>query len=104
MIGNKPTISECDDLRYQPFKFWSYQNNQCEFFKSSCNEIGQIVFDLGKPHADSSCRCDYTQGYAFLATPENQCYCTPSKEDCTCFLKTCPSNYTLMSGMNYILS
>lgn len=103
MIGNKRKNTNCASLRYQPFKFWSYQHSQCVFSKSRCNEIGQIVSALGSTYGDRICRCDHEQGYAFLTLPKHHCYCTPSIEDCTCYRKTCPVNNTLMSGMKYIL-
>jgi hypothetical protein len=46
---------------------------------------------------DSTCRCDYKQGYAFVTVPRNKCSCRPSEEDCSCYMKKC-------QGIGYYLS
>lgn len=98
MIGVFRKNTECDILRYQPFKFWSHRLSQCVFAKAYCNEAGQIISTLGSTEIDSVCRCDHTKGYAFVNNPKDQCYCMPSKEDCTCYKKTCSLNNSLTSG------
>ncbi|CAC5363062.1 unnamed protein product [Mytilus coruscus] len=95
---------DCDTLRYQPFKFWSQQLSQCVFAKSRCNEAGQIMLNFGSTFGDSACRCDHTQGYAFVHSHKEHCYCIPSNEDCTCYKKLCPSSYILTSDRKYFTS
>lgn len=85
-------------MRYQPFKFWSNELSKCVFSKSNCNEVGQIIYNISSPSIDNDCRCDHTRGYAFLHMPKQSCYCTPTQEDCTCYKKLCPSDYSLASG------
>ncbi|CAG2239834.1 unnamed protein product [Mytilus edulis] len=82
----------CSFERYQPWPITFYTNvsTNCIFLKSACNEEGQVVYDNGNRNTDITCRCDYTRGYDFLNKPQNPCFCEPSKEDCSCFLKTCP--------------
>ncbi|CAG2252370.1 unnamed protein product [Mytilus edulis] len=81
----------CSSERYQPWPINFYTNisTNCMFLKSLCNEEGQVVYSKGNRNIDITCRCDYTRGYDFLVKPRNQCFCVPSKEDCSCFLKTC---------------
>ncbi|CAG2227756.1 TTN [Mytilus edulis] len=82
----------CSFERYQPWpiKFYTNVSTNCIFLKSKCNEEGQVVYVNGNRNIDRSCRCDYTRGYDFLNKPQNPCFCEPSKEDCSCYLKTCP--------------
>ena len=87
----------CNDTRYQPIKFVTNGNSDCIFRKSLCTEEGQILFTNGTTETDSTCRCDYTQGYAFVTVPRSKCYCRPSEEDCSCYLKKC-------QGIGYYLS
>ena len=87
----------CNDTRYQPIPFVTNGNSDCIFRKSLCTEEGQILFTNGTMETDSTCRCDYKQGYAFVTVPRSKCYCRPSEEDCSCYLKKC-------QGIGYYLS
>ena len=87
----------CRDTRYQPINFVTNGNSDCIFRKSLCTEEGQILFSNGTTKTDSTCRCDYIQGYAFVTVPRNKCSCLPSEEDCSCYLKKC-------QGIGYYLS
>jgi hypothetical protein len=87
----------CNDTRYQPIKFLTNGNSDCIFRKSLCTEEGQTLFSNGTTRTDSTCRCDYTQGYAFVTVPRSKCSCRPSEEDCSCYLKKC-------QGIGYYLS
>lgn len=98
MIGVFRKNINCEVWRYQPFKFWSHKLSRCVFSKSYCNELGQIMSNLGSPSGDSVCRCDHTRGFAFLSNPKHQCYCVPTNEDCNCYKKACPLNHILTSG------
>ncbi|CAG2186301.1 unnamed protein product [Mytilus edulis] len=82
----------CSPERYQPGNIIFYTNvsTNCVLLLSSCNEEGQVVNDNGNRSTDVTCRCDYSKGYAFLVKPRNTCFCVPSEEDCSCFLKICP--------------
>ncbi|XP_071141335.1 uncharacterized protein [Mytilus edulis] len=82
-------LAECNVRRYQPIVFTTQGNSQCIYRKSKCAEEGQVIFNNGSSSRDVTCRCDYTQGYAFVTKPKNSCFCTPSEEDCSCYRSTC---------------
>ncbi|CAG2239426.1 unnamed protein product [Mytilus edulis] len=91
----------CSVERYQPFpiKFFTNASTNCMFLKSFCNEEGQVVYDPGNRNTDTTCRCDYRRGYDFIVKPNNPCFCKPSHEDCSCFLKTCSNtSHTISPG------
>ena len=90
----------CSPDKFQPFMYSTNGNYECVYKKSTCNEIGQIIYDDGTTTSDRRCRCNYTAGYVFLQEPEHLCYCEPVKEDCSCVKKTCPVNHILDPG-NY---
>lgn len=94
--GRKNT--DCSPLKYQPFKFWSNKLSQCVFKKSMCSEFGQILNWNSSSMTDSTCRCDYTAGFAFVSEPRNKCFCKPSEEDCMCYIISCPTNMGLNQG------
>ncbi|XP_071123926.1 uncharacterized protein [Mytilus edulis] len=85
----------CSEERYQPITFLSNQSSDCLYLKSPCSDTGQITFKNLSTLTDSSCRCDYTRNYAFVSPPRNPCFCVPSVEDCSCYIKQCPYNTTL---------
>ncbi|CAC5410853.1 TTN [Mytilus coruscus] len=89
----------CSLERYQPWpiKFYTNVSTNCIFLKSTCNEEGQVIYDKGNRNTDATCRCDYTRGYDFLVKSLNPCFCVPSKEDCSCYLKTCPKSNDKLS-------
>ncbi|XP_063408958.1 uncharacterized protein LOC134692437 [Mytilus trossulus] len=87
----------CDKYRYQPIPFLTNASHQCLFQKTMCTEEGQVVANDSKTKADISCRCDYTNGYGFLTRPAHLCFCIPSEEDCSCYLKKCNYNEKLSS-------
>lgn len=63
------------------------------------------MYGNGSTIEDNSCRCDYSKSYAPINKPSKPCYCMPSQEDCSCYLKRCPEKTHLSSGdMNVILS
>ncbi|XP_071138284.1 uncharacterized protein [Mytilus edulis] len=81
----------CSKERYHPWpiKYYTNVSTNCIFLKSVCNEEGQVVYGNGNHNTDITCRCDYTRGYDFIGKPRNPCYCVPSEEDCSCYLKAC---------------
>lgn len=89
---------ECSLDKYQPFLFWSNITHECFFSKSKCSDMGQIVYNNGTTETDSQCRCDYKKGYDFINKPVNKCYCVPSREDCSCYKKTCSGTQILSPG------
>lgn len=89
---------QCASNRYQPGTFWTNGSNNCKFEKSLCADEGQISFSSGTTTEDRTCRCDYTKGYDFVITPHNTCYCMPIEEDCSCFIRHCPSRFVLSPG------
>ncbi|XP_076072080.1 uncharacterized protein LOC143043786 [Mytilus galloprovincialis] len=97
--GSRKNI-DCSPLRYQPFKFWSHELSRCVFKKSKCDELGQFLYENGSSMADSTCRCDYTAGYAFVTEPRDKCFCIPTKEDCMCYLVSCPKQMQLDQDYN----
>jgi hypothetical protein len=60
------------------------------------------MFCFSAKHAtlrrDRRCRCDYTRNYDFVSRPCRQCHCAPSEEDCSCYIRSCPSGYILAQG------
>lgn len=89
----------CEKNFYQPFPFNSSGNSRCVYQKSHCSEAGQVIYSNGTTKANIECRCDHMQGYDFLHRPKNLCFCVPSDEDCTCYLKICSSDDILSPGM-----
>ncbi|XP_052077388.1 uncharacterized protein LOC127715390 isoform X3 [Mytilus californianus] len=88
-------VAKCASERYQPYIFWTNGSHLCKFEKSNCTDEGQVLFSLGSTKEDSTCRCDYTNGYAFVTRPRNTCFCMPTEEDCSCFIRECPSGLVL---------
>ncbi|XP_071142530.1 uncharacterized protein [Mytilus edulis] len=94
-IGSKPVfqplfnLAVCDSGKYQPIVFTTHGNSDCIYSKSKCADEGQLVFSNDSSSADTACRCDFTQGYAFVKRPKNRCFCNPSDEDCSCYRSTC---------------
>ncbi|XP_071154308.1 heat shock 70 kDa protein 12A-like isoform X2 [Mytilus edulis] len=86
---------ECGNTTYQPYSLWSNESSTCTFKKSLCTESGQIQYKLSSSAEDIQCRCDYTKRYAFVFTPTHRCFCTPSEEDCSCYIKQCGFGYIL---------
>lgn len=105
-LGQKYVVSghrrniDCSSLKYQPYKFWSNELSQCVFEKSKCSGIGQIIFSNGSFMSDSTCGCDYTEGFAFVTEPRHKCFCIPTEEDCMCYLINCPRKMQLNQGKN----
>ncbi|CAC5411139.1 unnamed protein product [Mytilus coruscus] len=82
-------IAECKAGRYQPIVFNTHGNSECILLNSKCDEEGQVVYRNGTSDHDITCRCDYTKGYAFVSKTENNCFCKPAEEDCSCFRVKC---------------
>lgn len=108
-VGLKIVISgtfrnvRCSEERYQPITFLSNQSSDCLYLKSPCGDTGQITFKDLSTITDSSCRCDYTRSYAFVSPPRNTCFCVPTVEDCSCYIKQCPYNTTLSPGKSIFI-
>ncbi|CAG2211248.1 unnamed protein product [Mytilus edulis] len=87
---------KCRQERYQPFTFWTNGSlSDCTYVKSICSENGQIVYRDSSTMIDRSCRCNHKKNYSFIKTPKNVCFCIPTEEDCSCYVKSCPENLTL---------
>lgn len=95
--GSRRNI-ECKNKTYQPYSLWSNETSGCTFKKSMCTQSGQVIYKIGSLVEDSRCRCDYTKRYAFVSTPKNRCFCIPSEEDCSCYVKHCGVGYILNAG------
>lgn len=85
----------CSTNNYQPFSHSSTTGGSCAMVKTSCNEEGQLIYDDGSSTTDRSCRCDYRVGYDYVALPSNKCFCKPTIEDCSCYMKYCDANQVL---------
>ncbi|CAG2192461.1 unnamed protein product [Mytilus edulis] len=95
ILHHRPTSAKCGNTnRYQPFGLQHF-SDQCVYQRSMCSEAEQLRFNDGSVTVDKSCRCNGAQGYAFVTSPKRRCYCTPSTEDCSCYLKRCTDNFTL---------
>ncbi|CAG2212488.1 unnamed protein product, partial [Mytilus edulis] len=79
--GKYIDYEKCEAERYQPFNFLSNVNHQCYFVKSYCAEEGQIEHMIGDETSDRTCKCDYTNQYAFHTIPRNKMFCIPSEEE-----------------------
>lgn len=94
-IGNRPTIQGglhygmCREDRYQPFHIVSNRTADCCYLKNNCTEEGQVICENMSGDRDRTCRCDYSRGYTFVKSPKNKISCTPSEEDCSCYIKVC---------------
>ncbi|CAG2212359.1 unnamed protein product [Mytilus edulis] len=84
------TRKPCSEYRYQPFTFWTNGSSKCVYKKTSCSREGQVIYNNGTALSDRTCRCDYTNNYDFLVKPRNNCFCVPTVEDCSCYVKPCP--------------
>ncbi|CAG2195661.1 unnamed protein product [Mytilus edulis] len=84
----------------------SIQTNEsmtnCIYAKSLCSEEGQIVYTEDSSKNDKTCRCDYRRNYSFTKTPKHVCYCIPTEEDCSCYIKACQLNFTLSTVIGAI--
>lgn len=90
----------CLSNRFQPIRFWTNGSmSDCVFAKSICSGDGQLVFNDDSTKEDRSCRCDYKKNYSFIKTPRHLCYCIPTEEDCSCYVRSCPVNQTLSAGI-----
>ena len=99
MLNRNFDSKECDKrFYYQPIRFNTSHESECQLKQSSCNEEGQLVATGGTTITDKTCRCDHTLGYAFVSRPSASCYCKPSEEDCSCYKKECPIYQKLMAG------
>ncbi|CAC5415388.1 unnamed protein product [Mytilus coruscus] len=93
------TRGDCIQERFQPFEFQTNASmSDCIYAKSHCNEEGHIKNNDGTSKYDRTCRCDHKQNYAFIKIPRNPFFCKPAEEDCSCYIKSCPENYTLSKG------
>lgn len=81
--------SQCAKSRYQPMTFRTTGNSDCVFSRSICTEEGLVVHNIGTNLSDTTCRCDYRNGYTFVIEPKNKCYCLPFEEDCSCYRRNC---------------
>ncbi|CAC5385483.1 unnamed protein product [Mytilus coruscus] len=96
IFANSFTRGKCIQNRYQPFNFQTNGSmTDCIYARSHCNEGGQVVFNDGSTKDDRTCRCDYKKSYAFLRNPRHFCFCIPTEEDCSCYVKSCPVNVSL---------
>ncbi|CAC5365748.1 unnamed protein product [Mytilus coruscus] len=101
----------CTKQRFQPFVFWTNDGvSDCIYAKSICSEEGQVVYKDHSSRDDRACRCDHKKSYSFIENPRDNCFCIPTKEDCSCYVKSCPVNQTLsadysciQTGINEIL-
>lgn len=86
--------------RYQPFRLKRLQT-ECTFVRSNCKEPGQVIFNRGSASKDTTCRCNFLEGWSFVSKPKAVCFGKPSEEDCTCFLKKCQQGHVLTPGIYF---
>lgn len=64
-----------------------------------CNDEGQIVYYDGNGRYDRKCRCDYRKHFSFMSTERiDKCSCSPTTEDCSCYIKLCSKGQILSPG------
>lgn len=97
MIRGNPDRDKCSKGTYQPYKHRNFKSSDCVYKKSLCNEEGQVMHDKGNNTDDPTCRCDYRKGYDFVVKPRNKCYCYPSTQDCSCYIRQCDNTDTILS-------
>ncbi|XP_063416244.1 uncharacterized protein LOC134697887 [Mytilus trossulus] len=90
---NKAT---CSETRYQPFNFDTIGYSDCAYQKSLCNSLGQEAYTRTSTNAtvNKKCICNTDGGYGFVRKSQNQYYCNPSTEDCSCYQVINPYNKT----------
>lgn len=89
----------CLHNRFQPFLFWTNGSmSDCVFVKSTCNEEGQLVYKDDSTKDDTACRCNHKNGFSFIKTPNNNCFCKPTEEDCSCYDTSCQPDCILSAG------
>ncbi|CAC5359911.1 unnamed protein product [Mytilus coruscus] len=94
---------KCILQRFQPFIFWTNgSTSDCIYSKSICTDQGQIVYKDNSTKDDRACRCDHTKNYSFIKKPRNVCFCIPSEEDCSCYVKSCSSSLKLSTDYRCI--
>lgn len=77
--SDKIHYGKCPNHLYQPIPVKSYEISDCEYKKSSCNGIGQVLRDNGNSTDDSTCECDYKKGY--VNNGDGECYCQYSMSE-----------------------
>ncbi|XP_076086754.1 uncharacterized protein LOC143057337 [Mytilus galloprovincialis] len=85
----------CSGNRYQPFIFETVGYSDCTFQKSLCNSLGQETYENSNTRSDTTCICNTDKGYTFVRNSNNQCYCNPSTDDCSCYLGINSYNETI---------
>ncbi|CAC5390341.1 unnamed protein product [Mytilus coruscus] len=95
VVSGALTGKLCSGDFFQPFKFWTNYSSECALTKSNCSEKGQNNFNNGNSTSDRACRCDHTKGYGFVHKPNNDCFCYPAYEDCSCYFRSCGHDYVL---------
>ncbi|XP_052063975.1 uncharacterized protein LOC127704118 isoform X2 [Mytilus californianus] len=91
----------CPVSRYQPFAYWTNDENRCIYQNSNCTAEGQhLLSRSGTTTADITCRCDYRKGYSYLIRPNDPCNCKPNEEDCSCYIKFCNEDHALSPDYN----
>lgn len=98
VVSGALTGKLCGGDFFQPFKFWTNYSSDCALTKSNCGDEGQNNFNNGSSISDRACRCDHTKGYAFVRKPDNDCFCYPAYEDCSCYFRSCGYDYVLTPG------
>ncbi|XP_052105059.1 transient receptor potential cation channel subfamily A member 1 homolog [Mytilus californianus] len=80
----------CPHSRFQPWPVKSYEITECEVEKSSCTGIGQVPCSDGSITEDSTCSCDYKNGY--VMTGPDKCCSPAGDDDCFCKYHPCQSD------------
>lgn len=99
-IAERIYYEPCQQLRYQPWPVKSYEITECEFEKSSCTGIGQILFSVGNFTNGATCSCDYKNGY--VMTGPDTCCSPTGDEDCSCIYHPCQSDLQELESGVYV--
>lgn len=95
VVKGESTNGDCSTQRYQPIPFYKTSGSECMFLKSGCSEFGQVTGMNGLGKNDTTCICDFNNGYAYVTRPVDVCNCKPMREDCTCYEKHCSEHRRL---------
>ncbi|XP_052077357.1 uncharacterized protein LOC127715362 [Mytilus californianus] len=84
---------ECVSERFQPFVFSTEGNSDCIYKKSLCEGKGLVFHHNGSTKDNRKCRCDNDCGYSLVSSPEDNSFCIPFQEDCSCLKNTSDESF-----------
>lgn len=102
VLRGNPDSEECVSARFQPFVFSTDGNSDCIYRKSLCEGKGLLIHHNGSSKDNRKCRCDIDCGYSFVSSPEDNSFCIPFQEDCSCLKNTSDESFIHFTGNRLI--